>query len=156
MLTASVMKDLKVFTLNTDFCEINISKQTLHTYFTKSTHKNIAILHKCWNLLSTSATNNLLKNEKSISFLFFFLTENDSLAKQMLYGWMTLPNISSTFHQHLLRDVAFSEFILAFSHFKNFKFACCLEGFQLQIALNLLKHALLFIPQACPDALLTH
>ena len=87
---------------------------------------------------------------------FFFLTENDSLAKQMLYGWMTLPKISSTFHQHLLRDVAFFEFILAFSHFKNFKFACCLEGFHLQIALNLLKHALLFIPQACPDALLTH
>ena len=124
-----------------------------HEIHTKKYRNNYKI--KCWNL-STSATNNLLKNEKSISFLFFlfFLTESDSLAKQMLYGWMKLLKISSTFHQHLLRAVAFFEFILAFSHFKNFKFACYLEGFHLQIALNLLKHAL-FICTPCMS-LLTH
>ena len=123
----------------------------------RNPHKKISQYYKikCWNL-STSATNNLLKNEKSISFLFFlfFLTESDSLAKLMLYGWMKLLKISSTFHQHLLRAVAFFEFILAFSHFKNFKFACYLEGFHLQIALNLLKHAL-FIYTPCMS-LLTH
>ena len=95
-----------------------------------------------------------MKNPFRFFFFFFFLTESDSLAKQMLYGWMKLLKISSTFHQHLLRAVAFFEFILAFSHFKNFKFACYLEGFHLQIALNLLKHAL-FIYTPCMS-LLTH
>ena len=34
------------------------------------------------------------------------------------------------------------EFLLVFPYSKNFKLACCLEGFHLQIALNLLKYVL--------------
>ena len=34
-----------------------------------------------------------------------------------------------------------SFFVLAFLHLNTFKLACCLEGFHLQVALNLLKNA---------------
>ena len=37
---------------------------------------------------------------------------------------------------------ALFEYFLAFSHSKNFKFACYLGEIHLRIALNLLKHAL--------------
>ena len=42
---------------------------------------------------------------------------------------------------------------LTFSHSKSFKFTCCLWGFHIRIALNLLKSALLSIPHACPEIL---
>ena len=51
------------------------------------------------------------------------------------------------------------DFALAFPHSKSFKFACCLEGFHLRIALNLPKYCMPFfinighmpcLSQICP------
>ena len=45
--------------------------------------------------------------------------------------------------------------VLTFSHAKNFEFACCVEGFHLRIALNILKYVL-FIHAACFPAFEKH
>lgn len=51
--------------------------------------------------------------------------------------------------RHLLCAVsarnAHFEFFWTFSHTKNFKFTCCLGGFHVHIAINLLKSALFYL-----------
>lgn len=64
-------------------------------------------------------------------------------------------HLAGGYLRHLLRAVPRSNaLLLAIPWSKNFKFACSLEGFHLQIALNWLKYNLLNnIPHGCPAPL---
>ena len=64
-----------------------------------------------------------------------------NVGKNLLERRSPCGTIASFFFQAPTCSTLF-EFSLAFSHFKNFEFACCLGGFHLRIALHLQESAL--------------
>ena len=83
-----------------------------------------------------------------VTFFDFQVVE----ALSIMTKWAYKYDRDGAYFRHLLRAVparkSLFKFLLIFSYYQNYKFACCLGGFHLRITLNLPKYAL-FLHTAC-------